>query len=85
MSNKLLKSGYVEKQVREELVMCIRLQSGFRKNWCRRFLELHEAEIKWYIEEGDTCDGYISLKDIQTVEEAEFSIEKPLCLSITLV
>ena len=48
-------------------------------------MELHEAEIKWYIEEGDTCDGYISLKDIQSVEEAEFSIEKPLCLSITLI
>lgn len=61
------------------------MQSGFRKKWSKRFLELRESEIKWYVEEGEPCDGYLSLKDIVTIDEAEYSIEKPQCLTITLV
>ena len=48
-------------------------------------MELRESEIKWYIDEGEACDGYISLKDITTVEDCEFNIDKPHCLVITLV
>lgn len=60
-------------------------QSGFRKKWAKRFLELRKSELRWYVEEGDSCDGYLSLKDISSVEEGEYSIEKPLCLLVTLV
>ena len=37
------------------------------------------------MDEGDVCDGYISLKDIATIEDCEYNIEKPQCLMITLV
>lgn len=85
MTNKLLKSGYVEKQVSKRFPVALQVQSGFRKKWSKRFLELRESEIKWYVEEGEPCDGYLSLKDIVTIDEAEYSIEKPQCLTITLV
>lgn len=83
MANKLLKSGYTEKQVYDFRIHYF--QAGFRKKWSRRFLELRESEIKWYVEEGEQCDGYLSLKDIQSVEEADYSVDKPQCLTITLV
>ena len=41
--------------------------------------------LAWYVEEGGSADGNISLKDIVSIEESEFSIEKPQCLLITLV
>lgn len=84
MTNKLLKSGYLEKQVL--LVVCVLMRLvDFRKKWSRRYLELRESELKWYAEEGGACDGYISLKDIASVEDCEYNIDKPHCLSITLV
>ena len=46
---------------------------------------MRECELKWYSEEGGACDGYISLKDIASVEDCEYNIDKPHCLSITLV
>ena len=83
MTNKLLKSGYLEKQVGVQIM--VSFQSTFRKKWARRFLELRENELKWYVDEGDVCDGYISLKDIASIEDCEYSVEKPQCLMITLV
>ena len=48
-------------------------------------MELRENESKWFVDEGDVCDGYIPLKDIASIEDCEYSVEKPQCLMITLV
>ncbi|KNB46852.1 calcium/calmodulin protein kinase [Blastocystis sp. subtype 4] len=72
MTNKLLKSGYFEKQ------------GTFRKKWTRKFLELRENELIWYKDEGEASDSAIPLQDIASVEDTDYNVDKPHCLVITL-